>query len=340
MVTICLVLLNYNGTEDTIDCIESIEKTDHSGINLKVVVIDNNSKNENIINLENYLKENQKYHPDIFDEKSKYFLLKSNLNIGFAAGNNKAIRFAEEYFEVDYYLLLNNDTILEKNSITELLKGFSEENVGAASGLIIENSTKSKVWYAGGHISRLRAKGVHYHYGKNYNELNLKKQNTRFLSGCYVMFKREALINIQLLNERYFFGTEEYDYSIKLTKFGYRLKFVPDSKIYHKVKIMDGNGSSHNIRDLIYVYNSMRNKYILTVSNEGYLVAKIWEGLSRLYIKFVLFKRLEKKYNNTIYNNKLKKMLYEYYKGNLNKKFVDNKEFNEVKMELTKKVNV
>ncbi|OZQ71155.1 glycosyltransferase family 2 protein [Paenibacillus odorifer] len=333
MNTICIVLLNYNGTNDTIECIESIENLNSNDVDFKIIIVDNNSEYNEIFQLESYLKEKHNINSE-FVKDNKYFLIKNNINLGFSAGNNKGIKFAEEHFQIDYYLLLNNDTLLENNSITELLTAFNESDVGAASGLIIEHSTKNRIWYAGGHISNIRSKGIHHNYGKNYKNLKLKEKDTKFLSGCYVIFKREALLNIQLLNERYFFGTEEYDYSLKLRKYGYKLKFIPTSIIYHKVKIMDGNGSSHNIHDLIYIYNSMRNKYILKWSNSYYINAKIWSLFWSFYIKYVLFNRIQRRYGNTEYEKKMIRKVYHYYKLNLNKKFVDHTEFNCVKANL------
>lgn len=330
MNNICIVLLNYNGTTDTIECIKSIENSKIVNGNIRVVIVDNQSNETEYKNLENFLIESNLFKgKELVQEK--YFLLKNNKNIGFAAGNNKGIRFMEELFDIDYYLLLNNDTVLEDNSIEELLKTFNNSEVGAASGLILDYDTKSKIWYAGGEISRVKSKGKHKHYGTNINELSLKEHPTNFLSGCYVMFRREALFNIRLLNEQYFFGTEEYDYSLKLKKLGYKMMFVPQSIIYHKVKIDEGNGSSHDIKDPIYIYNSMRNKYILNYNNFNKFTTFFWVIFTKMYIKNFLLRRLNSKRQNSVINEESMKILYENFLINMPKKYIDNKEFHEVR---------
>lgn len=337
MENVCILLLNYNGTNDTIDCIRSIEKLENNKVNIKVVIVDNNSEESQYIQLEQFLISNNMINNEILGN-NKYFLLRTNKNIGFAAGNNKGIRFIEELFDIDYYILLNNDTILNTNSIEKLLPVFNDSKVGAASGLIIDYNTKSKVWYAGGYISRIKSKGKHENYGKDVNTLKLKTQTTKFLSGCYVMFRREALFNIRLLNERYFFGTEEYDYSLKLDKLGYKMMFVPDSVIYHKVKIEEGNGSSHDIKDPIYLYNSMRNKYILNYGNYNALTTHLWVFITKLYINNILLKRLNNKRLSTVVDNGSIDILYKNFKENLSKKYIDNKEFNEVRQKFKENI--
>lgn len=331
MKNICILLLNYNGTNDTIDCIRSIEEIDSKNFNVRVVIVDNKSNEYEYRNLENFLINNNLIKNDE-PEKEKYFLIKNDKNIGFAAGNNKGIRFIEEYFSIDYYLLLNNDTILEADSIEKLLTAFDDEKVGAASGLILDYETKSKIWYAGGKISRLKSKGQHTHYGVNVNELNLANHPTKFLSGCYVMFKRDALFNIRLLNEQYFFGTEEYDYSLKLDKLGYKMMFIADSVIYHKVKIEEGNGSSHDIKDPIYIYNSMRNKYLLNYNNYNSITTFFWLIITKIYIKKFLLKRLNLKRHNLNMNENTIEVLYENFRDNIPKKYIDSKEFNDVRL--------
>lgn len=336
MKNICIILLNFNGTDDTIECIESIEKTNIKSINLKVIIVDNDSHIEQFKKLEDYLFNKYKIKSGIFNRHDKYFLLRSAKNIGFATGNNKGIRVAEELLEIDYYLLLNNDTTLDEESILRLSECFNDKNVGAASGMILDFSTKSKVWYAGGSISRLKAKGKHHYYGYKLSDLQLRRNETRFLSGCYVMFERNALLNIGLLNERYFFGTEEYDYSLKLRKLGYKLLFEPKSVIYHKVDIDEGNGSSHNIKDSIYLYNSMRNKYLLNYNNYSMVSTKIWVIISKIYIKYILRKRLRFNNINKTINKGTIDALYNNYVENLSKYYIDNKEFHLVKNELEK----
>lgn len=332
MKKIGIILLNYNGTKDTIACIESIEKSDVEHMEIKVIVIDNSSNAEEVAELKKYI--NDIRMQTLNDYNEKYIFIENKLNLGFAGANNKAIRYAEENYNFDYYLLLNNDTELKKDSLSNLLEAFNDPQVGAASGLVLDFNTKSKIWYSGGYISKLKCKGIHENYGKDISLINLKKKETKFLSGCYVMFDRNALCNIQLLNERYFFGTEEYDYSLKLKRMGYKLMFIPNSIIYHKVDINEGNGSSHDIKELIYIYNSMRNKYILNSQNFNIISNMAWVIMSKIYIRYFLFKRLKKKNSKTYISERSIKILYENYKINIGKKFIDNKEFNDVRKKL------
>ncbi len=116
------------------------------------------------------------------------------------------------------------------------------------------------------------------------------------------MFKREPLFKIGLLNENYFFGCEEYDYSVKLLKKGYKMKFSKEAKLYHKVKINEGNGSSHDIKKPMYIFNSLRNKQIFAKENYSKIEYFLWKRIFSLYMNCLFINRFKNEDNLNVLN--------------------------------------
>lgn len=318
MKKIGIIILNYNGTNDTIECIKSILRNDDMKYMLKLVLVDNNSSSNELINLKKFINS-----VGLIKNQS-IVLLENSDNLGFSKANNIGIKYLENTDKCNYYMLLNNDTIVLEKSITNLVDSMENSESDASSGLILDHDTQRLIWYSGGQVSRLKAKGIHFNYGKSIKDLRLTSGITRFLSGCFVVFKRETLLSIGYLNENYFFGSEEYDWSLKLSKFGYKMWFCKSSVIHHKVKIQEGNGASHDIKKPIYVYNSLRNKYIISKLNLSKITFKFWYIVFKIHmmrLKTKLTARYSKRQIKVIFDS------FKSYKSNL---FIDKYEFEEV----------
>src|SRR3989339_346256 len=109
-----ILILNWNGKEDTLECLSSLKKIDYP--NYKTIVIDNGSTDDSVKII------NKKY--------PKIKIIENKKNLGYAEGNNVGIRYALKN-KADYVLILNNDTIVDKKFLTELVKvGESNEKVG------------------------------------------------------------------------------------------------------------------------------------------------------------------------------------------------------------------
>ena len=103
---VSIILVNYNGYRDTIECLQSLRKITYP--NHEVVVIDNASTNESVEEIGDFIREGE-------------ILIPSEVNGGFSAGNNIGIKYAIDH-NADYCLLLNNDTEVQKDFLTELVK--------------------------------------------------------------------------------------------------------------------------------------------------------------------------------------------------------------------------
>ena len=185
---IAIILLNYNNYEDTFACVESLQQVRYP--NVDIIIVDNKSTNDSLEKLYELKSENIK-------------IVDSGKNGGFAFGNNIGMEIAREE-NSDYVLLLNNDTIVTENFLDELLKCFSyEEDVGIATGRIMYNSEKDKVWYAGGKIDWNNLRAIHR--GINGTVYSTKgMENVGFASGCCMMISKECLRKVGGLPEDFF----------------------------------------------------------------------------------------------------------------------------------------
>ena len=136
---VAIILLNYNGEEDTIQCLKSLQKIQYD--NYCLIVVDNHSEEASIAALKRA------------QEKIYFELIESKENGGFSAGNNIGIVRALEK-KAEYMLLLNNDTIVCPDFLNKLLRAFEEyPHCGISTGTIYYEYDRNKVWYAGGRFN-------------------------------------------------------------------------------------------------------------------------------------------------------------------------------------------
>ncbi len=217
--SVTIIIVNWNGINDTIECIESLNKINYE--DFSVFVVDNNSIDK--INIEVLQEIAKKY--------DKVKVIFNSINSGFAGGNNLGITYAKA-LNPDYYLLINNDTIVDNNFLINLIACAESSDAGIVAPVIYYYSQPEKVWSAGGKISKLKGSG--FHNSKLDSKKTLCKEVT-FVSGCCMLIKKEIIDRIGLLDESYFLYLEDTDYCARVIKSGFKIYLAYNSIIYHKV---------------------------------------------------------------------------------------------------------
>ncbi len=235
---IIIIILNWNGKEDTIECLESLKKITYP--NYEILLVDNGSTDGSL---------------ECFRERYPGMeIIENGENLGFAEGNNVGIRKAIE-IGADYVLLLNNDTVVDKEFLGELIKvAESDRNIGIVGPIIYYyisqnriQSAGAKVYWNTGNQNILRA-----------NELDVgqhKIEEVDYVSGCALLAKSELFEKIGYLNKEYFAYWEETDWCISVKKSGYKVLCIPKAKVWHK-----GQSSSNKISGL-HTYYMTRNMF-------------------------------------------------------------------------------
>lgn len=238
---VSIVLVNYNGDDDTVDCIKSLNKLKYK--NYEVIVVDNASVTQQ--DFENRLPSNVVY-------------IKSNKNLGFSGGNNLGIDYAMKH-GADFILLLNNDTVVDENFLTILVEAARRySDVGILTGKILYYSKQDYIWYAGGYMNLNRARIHHLHIQEK-DELENVDREVSFATGCMMMIPRKVIQNVGVLNDIFFMYSEDAEYCVRIQKAGYKILYIPEAKIYHKVSASSGGAGSK----LSQYYRSRNEMYLV-----------------------------------------------------------------------------
>lgn len=241
MPKVAVIILNWNGWADTLECLESLNQTNYE--NFEIILIDNASKERKEILPAQFssLKIRQ-----IFNDK----------NLGFAGGNNQGIKMALED-GVDYILLLNNDTTVEPNFLKELVEaGEEDKKTGILGPKMFFYSARDLIWSAGGKILKNYTRGELIGYQEKDEGRFDEKKEVDYISGTCLLIKKQVIEKIGEISEDYFLYYEDTDWNMRARRAGFKCVFVPNSKIYHKASKSTGEFSYP------YIYYHSRNGLI------------------------------------------------------------------------------
>jgi GT2 family glycosyltransferase len=268
MTHVSILIVDYNGLEDTRECLRSLKKIEHSGFTFSVIVVDNGSKEPVVVSAA--------------DQPENTHILRSDSNLGFTSGNNLGYEYAKEHYHPDYILLLNNDTVVEKDFLSNLLTcvkhndklGLVAPKIYFFSGREFHTDSYQKeeqgkvLWYAGGSIDWKNLDAFH----RGVDEVDRGQFDTQkeseFATGCAVLIPQEVIEKIGFFEETYFLYLEDVDLSMRAQLAGYPVYFCPESVVWHKnAGSTGGSGSAlqqyYLTRNRLYFffkYGSLRIK--------------------------------------------------------------------------------
>lgn len=229
--SVVVVVLNWNDLNDTLDCLHSLRDVTYG--QYSVVVVDNGSTDGSVSKLRSCQTALQ------FD------LIETGKNLGFAEGNNVGIRYALTR-RGDFVLLLNNDTVVDPGIITAFVQAAHAYPDGAIfSGKICYFDRPSTIWYAGAKWRRDGQFFEHVGIGQEDDGIRFQRvSETDYASGCALFIRASVLQHIGLLDADYFLTYEETDLCYRARKMGYRIFYVPEAKLWHKVSASFGGVQS------------------------------------------------------------------------------------------------
>lgn len=218
------VTLNWNGKYETLQCLKSLSNCNYS--NLKIVVVDNNSADDSI-------EEISLRFPEVK-------ILANSENLGYSEGLNRGIEYSFSN-GAENVLIINNDAIIDSNSIDELVKiSVNEAKVGFVTGKIYFKDNPKKLQKVG--------KGNHplYIVGPNLgkNELDVgqydKITEYDFVDDVMLLVTKNLYETIGAYNPEFFFLYEETDWCIRARKAGFKIFFTPNAKAWHSLSASGG----------------------------------------------------------------------------------------------------
>jgi GT2 family glycosyltransferase len=278
-----VILLNYNGWRDTVECLETLFASDYD--NYRVIVADCASTDDSLAHIAAWAKgrlatphrapflsetvESPRkpigvavcHGPDCIPADSTLHdrpltLIAIGENRGFAGGNNVAIRHVLTRGDARYVCLLNNDTVVQPSSLRALVEmAEQDEQIGAVGGTlaeyfapdVIQAAAGGTVWQWNGHNRATAA-------SESLGEIE-QRHDFNFISGACLLVRADVIGRVGVLDERYFLYNEDADWCLRIKAAGFRLAHAPTAVVWHK----GGQSSVHGsvVHDFHIVRSSL-----------------------------------------------------------------------------------
>ena len=259
-----IVLLNYNGFLDTIECLESVLKLDYE--NYQIIVVDNSDSTDSFENLTNWAIGNLEVKESLFENlvlpleqkpidsctisedefldkelNPKIIFVKAYQNKGFAAGNNIALKYILKFGTPDSYIwLLNNDTVVDKEALSIIVAQMSlhQEEKCIYGTPLLDYNNPTTIQLIGGVYNKKAGLSSHFgegntkdDYETNFDEV-VKKID--YPTGASMLIKMPFLEELGLLSEDYFLFFEELDWVYRAKATGGKVLILNCFGVFHK----------------------------------------------------------------------------------------------------------
>ena len=209
---VSIIVLNYNAGDLLYNCVQSIDELDYN--NLEIILVDN-------VSTDNSQNECKSRFP-------KIKLIQNTQNLGYCGGNNIGFKQAKG----DFILVLNPDTIVEKNLITELLKAYREKGEGLFQPKIL-SLTDKKILQSQGNMINIFGFGYAKDKGKidknEFKNINL----IGYASGTSLFSSKKIFEDLDFFDEFLFLYHDDLDLGWRAKQRGIKSFFVPNTTIYH-----------------------------------------------------------------------------------------------------------
>lgn len=243
---IALVILNWNGCADTLECLESVSRIGNRAV--RIVVADNGSSDGSVSAI-------RARYPDVQ-------LMENGSNLGFAAGNNSAITRALQD-GAEFVFLLNNDTIVDPGIVDAFLDAAQRmPQAGVFGAKIYYHADPQRLWYAGGYWDPRSLSFNEHGVGEIDRGQFDRLTQTDWVIGCAMFVRAEVFRKVGLLEPQFFLNNEEVDFCSRVRRAGYSCAYVPRARLWHKVSASFG-GEDSPLKE----YFSARNRLLWAQRN-------------------------------------------------------------------------
>jgi len=246
--SLTIIVLTWNNFTDTAECLHSLRKLDYPRYN--VVLVDNGSTDGSIERLQS-----------VFPEVK---IIRNSENIGYAGGNNIGIEYALSK-DVDYIILLNNDTIVDINLATELIQAsHTSENVGIFGCVNYYYNDRKRIQFSGGTFDWKTGDIIDTtRHEIDEGQFQLLKEVDTVAGSCLFLPTR-VIKTVGLFDNRYFLTFEESDLCCRVKKAGYKVYTYLGARIWHKVSV-SGQAQKEGLN--ILKYYAVRNRFLFLMRN-------------------------------------------------------------------------
>lgn len=251
-----IIILNYNGKDFLPDCLSSVLKLNYPQDRYEVILVDNASNDESV----NYVRRN---FPTVE-------VLALDKNYGFTGGNNKGTEIAEG----EVLVFLNNDTVVDKDWLSQLVFVFEDQEVAISGSRIFYMNQPTVAQYAGGYLHLLGgAIFSPFHGSKPTKPYYLVSS----VCGASFAIRRRVFDVLGGFDDDFFMYAEEGDLCLRTLISGYRIAYSPFSIVYHYAGASGPKGRRSNklpadaararLLSSLTIYYGNRNSLVLAMKN-------------------------------------------------------------------------
>lgn len=286
---VCIIIVNYEGWGDSIRCLESLFRL--TGIDFDVVVCDNHSSDRSWRKIRSFVKSKipdvkppgrcfasgpteamrieavESYGPDPYS----IAIIRTSENLGFGGGNNVGIRYALSTGDSDYIWLLNNDTVVDPNALSAMVKRMEAvPEAGMCGSTLLYQDDPHKIQSLGG-ARYLKWAGIGVQIGANGRwpakvRADSIEKKLSYVSGASILVSRKFLETVGLMEEGYFLYFEEIDWARRAAR-RFKLAYAPDSIVYHKEGGSIGSSRSGSRRSPQSFFWLTRSRLLFTAKH-------------------------------------------------------------------------
>ena len=247
MNSLAIIVLNWNGADDTLNCVESLQQ---QTLRPEIIIVDNNSSDDSVERFEDHIKSQKKDAP---------ILIKNSQNLGFAGGINTGLIYAKEH-NFEYIGVLNPDAIADKKWCRALVDELSTHlDCGIATGIMQRRDGKTldttgdfyTTWGLPGPRNR----------DEPIENAPSKPGEVFGATGGGAIYRAAIFDDIDMFDEDFFMYYEDVDLSFRAQLAGWKVRFTPEAIAYHKV-----GASSKKVPGLA-VYNTFKNLPLVFIKN-------------------------------------------------------------------------
>ncbi len=309
-----VLILNWNGWADTIECLESVFRLDYP--DFRVIVCDNDSHDGSLERIKawargetevtmskrsplrypasqpiarpiafvEYDREQAERGGDPGAEDVPLILIRTGANLGFAGGNNVGLRYALARGDFGYVWLLNSDTVTEPDTLGCMVRRMKEKpNAGMCGSTLLYYDEPERVQALGG-ARYSKWLGVPNHIGlmqraDDVTGVDEVERRMSYVAGASMLVSKEFLQSTGLMCEDYFMYYEELDWAMR-ARGRYELAYARDAVVYHKEGGSIGATQlSVNNKSKLSDYHSIRNRLVVTRRHFPFAMPTVYLGL-------------------------------------------------------------
>ena len=267
-----IIIINFGTPEYSIECLESVHENSHGVFQLVVV---------DVLNIDQSVEKVTRWIEEKKDDR--FILIEEKENKGFAFANNIGIKYSLRQDDCDFLWILNNDTVIEKNSLTELINFYKQNkdigNTGFIGSKILDYGDKKLIQNVGGTFNKWTGYSVLIGMGeKDTGQFDNQNIKVDYVIGASMFCHTSLIKKIGMMPEDYFLYYEDIDWCITAQKAGFRNYTCTKSIIYHKqglstgAKLLTKDSHLKNKKHLYLSYLKLYRKHYKWLLPIAYLI--------------------------------------------------------------------